>query len=393
MKKKPTDFILPIVMLWILIGIIRHPGLSIDSGYKGLLTWFNIIIPSLLPFFIISEILINMGIIDIIGNLLEPLMKPLFNASGIAALPLSMSIVSGYPVGAKIVSSLRTNKFLSKSEAEKALCFSSTSGPLFMLGAVSIGMLNTSSIAPLLMYSHYLGALTIGLLLRFYKTNTNLKHNAIKKLYYKTVTPQNNPSIGAILSNSIVNSINTIALIGGFVIFYSVLTELMFASAIFNTMNKEIVKLVHLQIDKDVTKGFVAGLLEITTGCSIIANASVNPLTKILTINFLIGWGGLSIHSQVISLINGTDIDYKMYLIAKLFHGIFSTIYGLFLYLIKYKNIIIPSYSSEMYIKSPSYADWSIMFFASFKLAFSVIIYVLIIMFIILTIHLLLSWD
>src|SRR5690606_21095195 len=131
MKRSFTNFLFLLIILWILVGIIRYPKLSLDSGYEGLLTWFNIVIPSLLPFFIVSEILTGIGFVDFIGKLLEPLMKPLFNAPGASAFPLAMSVVSGYPMGAKIVSNLRKENILSKIEAERTICFASTSGPLF----------------------------------------------------------------------------------------------------------------------------------------------------------------------------------------------------------------------------------------------------------------------
>ncbi|HAE92315.1 MAG TPA: sporulation integral membrane protein YlbJ, partial [Tissierella sp.] len=81
-KKKNKKFNMNLIFLLIIImaltGIIANPKLSLNSAIAGINTWFNIILPSLLPFFIISEILIGLGFVDFIGKLLEPLMKPLF---------------------------------------------------------------------------------------------------------------------------------------------------------------------------------------------------------------------------------------------------------------------------------------------------------------------------
>ncbi len=85
-KKRHKNFNINLIFLIIIIialtGIITNPKLSLNSATAGINTWFNIILPSLLPFFIISEILIGLGFIDFIGKLLEPLMKPLFNMPG-----------------------------------------------------------------------------------------------------------------------------------------------------------------------------------------------------------------------------------------------------------------------------------------------------------------------
>ncbi len=106
-------------------------------------------------------------------------MRPLFNLPGIAAFPFSMSIISGYPTGSKIIASLRKDNLITKTEGERMLVLSSTSGPpLFMLGAVTVGMFNNLKLAPLILYPpHYLGAITMGFLFRFYKH----KDNFIKK--------------------------------------------------------------------------------------------------------------------------------------------------------------------------------------------------------------------
>lgn len=396
MKRSFTNFLFLIIILWILIGIIKYPKLSLDSGYEGLLTWFNIIIPSLLPFFIVTEVLTAIGFVDLVGRFLEPLMKPLFNTPGASAFPLSMSLVSGYPIGVKIVSNLRKKNIISKIEAERTICFSSTSGPLFMLGAVTIGMLNNPSLAPLIIYPHYLGAITLGVIFRFYKRKdnpytTNIKNKWNKKIF-KIPNLKDNFSIGSALGTSVKNSLNTIALIGGFIIFYSVLAELLFISKLFNQIAHMIVHIIPLNMD--VVKGFMAGLLELTTGCKIISKAPIDLIYKILIINFLIGWSGLSIHSQALNFISGTDIDSKIYLFAKFFHGIFASIYGLILYLIKYEEIIKPSFMPSL---PPSEflhpLSWPYLFINSFKLAIFITIYMLISSLILLFIYYLLPED
>ncbi len=375
MKKSFSNILFLIVMISILIGILKYPKLSLNSASDGLSTWFNIIIPSLLPFFIISEILIGIGFVDLIGKLLEPLMKPLFNLPGVGAFSLSMSMVSGYPMGAKIVSNLRQNKSITKIEAERMICTSSTSGPLFMLGAVSVGMLNNPSLAPLIIYPHYLGAITLGLIFRFYKKNEKPLTQTQSSIYEN----KTNYSIGSILANSVKNSMNTIALIGGFMIFYSVLTELLFTSNFFNSAVKFIDNIIPRKINIDALKGIIAGILEITTGCKKISTANINLKYKIAIINFLIGWSGFSIHSQALSFISNTDINSTLYIFSKFLHGVFACIYSLVFYQLKYKNIIEPSFLPSLHpTESMYFLEWPTLFISSIKLAILVTIYMLI---------------
>lgn len=113
MKTKPKHKEVLIKLLFFLVivialtGIIINPKLSLNSAHTGLSIWFNIVLPSLLPFFIISEILIGIGFLDFLGKLLKPFMLPIFNVPGEGIFPLTMSLLSGYPVGAKLTSRLR----------------------------------------------------------------------------------------------------------------------------------------------------------------------------------------------------------------------------------------------------------------------------------------------
>ena len=388
MKKVFSNVFFLLIILLILFSIFKNPQVSLKGAQEGLLTWFNIVIPSLLPFFIVSEILINIGFVNLIGRFLEPLMRPIFNLPGIAAFPFTMSIVSGYPMGSKIVSSLRKNNLVTKTEAERMVVLSSTSGPLFMLGAVTVGMLNNPSLAPLILYPHYLAVITIGFLFRFYKFKDNKKSSHKEHIKTKDFSINKIPPIGIILSNSVKNSMNSILLIGGFIIFYSVIIELLFASKLINLIHRII------PINLQILKGILAGILELTTGCEKISISNINLIKKISIINFLIGWGGISIHSQALAFLSNTDINSKLYIIGKFFHGILSSIYGLLLYKLKYKNIIETTFSPNINIlECICFIKWPVIFLNSIKLILLIFLYLLILSIIILLIRHFLSTE
>lgn len=398
MRKYIKNFLFLVLILYLLIGIIRYPQISLDSGYNGLVTWFSIVVPSLFPFFIVSEILINIGFVNFIGRSLEILMRPLFNVPGAGAFSFSMSVISGYPMGAKIVSNLREKKLMSKIEAERAICFSSTSGPLFMLGAVSIGIFNNPSIAPLILYPHYLGAITIGIILRFFKRKkdfpTKTKKYKIDILNSLKTELSNDYSIGSVLSNSVKKSISTITLIGGFIIFYSVLTEILFASNSFNQLINFINNIIPIKINIELLQGFITGLLEVTTGCAKIATINIDLIYKILIVNFLIGWSGFSIHSQALTFISKTDIDSKIYLFFKFIHGILASFYGFIFYILKYKNLVEPSFIPGTYPPHYIYPiEWPLLLINSFKLVIFTTIYMLVCSLILLIIYAISSRD
>lgn len=367
-----------------LIGIITNPSLSLSSASSGLSIWFNIVIPSLLPFLIISEILIGLGFVDFIGKLLSPLMGPLFNLPGEGAFPISMAVISGYPVGAKLTSRLREEKLITRIEANRLIAFTSTSGPLFMLGAVSIGMLQDPKIAPLILIPHYLSVVILGFIFSFYSSQNNrfISKNdtsvfeEIRIAYIIWLNTKK--SIGSLISKSIKESMDTIILIGGLVIFYSVLVEVVFNMNFFKNFLFHISNT--LSVDATIIKGFISGFFEVTIGCKNIAATNTSLINKILIINFLIGWSGLSVHSQSLSFINNTDINSKIYIISKFFHGILSTILSYLIYLIRYKNYIQPTFiESKLVFKYLQISDWMHLLINSTKLAISMGLYILVI--------------
>lgn len=369
-KTHKSNIFFTILILWLLINIVLFPTTAINGATKGLSTWFNIVVPSLLPFFIISELLINIGFVELIGSLLEPIMMPLFNVPGIGAFPFTLSLISGYPVGVKLVSKLRLENKISKTEAERLLSFSSTSGPLFMLGAVSVGMLKNSSLGPLIVYPHYLASLSLGLLFRHYKKNTN--NDNIKENYYISNT---NLSIGQLMSNSIKDATNSIISIGGFMILYSVFIEVIYVSRLFNSLIIILANNFPFNISPSVIKGVFAGFIEITIGCHKIASTNISLLWKILIINFFIGWSGLSIHSQALSFLSKTDINSKLYVISKFFHGLLSILYTLLFYKVFYKNLILESFVEETFFPQiTSFTQWFNLLTLSFQSLFSLIV-------------------
>ena len=96
----------------------------------------------LLPFFVFSHVLIGLGVVHFLGVLLEPIMRPLFNVPGTGSFVLAMGLASGFPLGAVLTNKLRQDRLCSKVEAERLLSFTNTADPLFMFGAVAVGMLS-----------------------------------------------------------------------------------------------------------------------------------------------------------------------------------------------------------------------------------------------------------
>lgn len=272
----------------------------------------------------------NTNFVNILGRFLNKIMKPLFNIRGEGSFGFIMGLISGYPVGAKIACDFRENNICTKEECERLLSFTNNSGPLFIVGTVGISMFGNSSIGLLLLITHILACITVGIIFRFWKFNSSSpdyvgnKNSNYKK--YKNTTFSN---LGEVLGKSITNSISTVLMIGGFVVIFSSIISILRASGILNSlvlMTTPIFNFLH--IDASFIYGIITGLLEITNGISSISSINVKEISvNIILTAFLLGFGGLSILLQVLSITSKTDLSIKPYIYGKLLHGILAAFY------------------------------------------------------------------
>lgn len=328
---------LALISLFFALSLIIFPEQAIDASIQGLTIWSQIVFPSLLPFFIISELMIGFGVVQFIGVLLEPIMRPLFRVPGAGGFVWVLGMASGYPSGAKMTVQLREKNVVTQTEAERLVSFTNASSPLFIFGAIAIGFFGNMMIGILIAISHYVGNFCVGICMRFYgeynevkenrhKQSSNRLLNAFKQMH-RTRLRETRP-FGLTLSDAVISSIKTLIMIGGFIILFSVITN-MFQLFQLTTLMAQIIKpiFIILAIPIELTVPFIIGLFEITIGINALTNYEHTPLLlQLVIISFILGLNGFSVQAQVASVISNTDIRFKPYFFARLLHGTFSSI-------------------------------------------------------------------
>lgn len=373
------SFLKKILFLFIIIGIILSPENAYKSALEGLNLWYNAVCPALLPFFICLEVLIKLGVINIVGIFLKPITQFLFNIPGEGAFAFIMSIASGYPVGAKVVADLRKKEICTQNECQRMISLCSTSGPLFIMGAVSVGILKNPALAPILLLSHYCSAITIGFIMRYYKK----EKNKIKIYYNETLSElfkRDNKiePLGQILVESVINSIDLILMIGGYIIFFSVISGIIKQINIINSITN-LFSLIPLgfKLSSDVLSVFIIGILEVTNGIKECVTLNSTYLLKVAMVSFFIGFGGLSINAQVAGIIYETDINFSLYLVIKIIQGAVASFYSILL--LSFKHIpVFKTYDYQLiyiYLLNKSILKLSMtLMLASFLLLFAILL-------------------
>lgn len=217
MKRKIIIFFYICLLLFLLF----HPKEALTGVKNGLGLWLNIMIPTLLPFLILTGALLKTGNIR---KLLKPsafFWKTFFGLSPAGAYVLILGLLCGYPMGAKLAHDLYIDQQISRREGEYLLTFSCNASPAFIISYLS-GILLKNKISAVQMILTFLAAdLFCMLFFRFvvYRGHTvdSVCVNKIKKETYQQ------DSIGVILDVSIMDGFETITRLGGYILLFSLI--------------------------------------------------------------------------------------------------------------------------------------------------------------------------
>lgn len=327
------------IILLFSVCLIIFPKQSLHASVSGLHIWLEVVFPSLFPFFICAELFTRYGIAHLIGYIFEPIMRPLFNIPGIGSIALLIGMISGYPSGAKISTQLRKEQLLSRIEAERLLAFTNNASPLFIFGVIAIGFYQNERIGFIILIIHYVSNVFVGLCMRFYKRDK--KYIVQKKRFQlmdgmrkmHRVRVKNAQPIGQQLGDIIIQSVQTLCIIGGYIILFSVLTTMLELLSFQYVMTVLLQPLLYFfNIPSEVVSPIITGLLEITLGTKQFATESGLAFSiQIIGVCFLLGFNGLSVHAQVASIISTTDIRYTPYLLGRILHSGLSVILAILL--------------------------------------------------------------
>ncbi len=380
LKTKILELTKIVSLVIIFLSFIITPEAVYSGTRQGLTTWWQIIIPSLLPFFILSKFLIKMGVIHFLGTFLEPVMRPVFNIPGSGAFALIMGMTSGAPINGSIASQLRNLRILTIQEGERLIAFTSNSSLLFMASAIPIGMLNIPELGLVIVIIHYTSNIVLGIIQGQISHIKNIRSKndkitsdrqlyTIKDLFSKARTTANEylkthyPGINKVCFQVVSESMNSILQIGGYIVLFSVLSNIMLELEL-NLLLFRLQKqyLPWFIQEQTLFTSLLTGLFE-TTVASELAATSSQQLHEILAVILLaLGWGGLSIHAQIMTVISETDLGLINFFLTRLLHGKLSVIMlYCFNFIIPLENFALPVSQIEI-VEYTFLQYWCILF-------------------------------
>ncbi|MBE7061189.1 MAG: hypothetical protein E7382_01470 [Clostridiales bacterium] len=302
-----------LVALSLILCFNKALSLAVIDGFK---LWFACVLPSVFPYFFITAIMTGLSFTGKISRFLSPVTKRLFNTGGITGYAFFISLISGYPVGAKTVADLKENNLLGEAEAVRASTFCSTSSPMFLISSVGSIMFNSATFGLVLFLVHFLSAILMGITFSFYKR---------KEKPLSLVSAVRDEKINLSLYETTFSAVTSVLVVGGLITVFYILTEVLLSVRILVPLVSVLEKLLG---DKTLAEGIVFGILETTRGYKAVSGCGITFLT-LPVCAFFCGFGGLSVIAQSLAYLKKAKIKTAPFILAKILQAVLSFVLGL----------------------------------------------------------------
>lgn len=297
MKKK----LFAAALLVFFLFLICFPSEATEGASNGLLLWFHTVLPTLLPFIILTNLLLRLDAIQVLCRFITPLFRPLFGLSSYGSYALVTGLLCGYPMGAKVTADLIRHGKLSLSEGNLLLPICNNVSPMFLLGYVITKTLDCPNHTPALL------AIIYGTPL-LYACCTNIIRHTAQKRPLSDSTANDHPTSTCkahlsfqLIDDSIMNGFETITRLGGYIILFAIISKM--ATARLHTVT--------------ILKSFLIGCIEITNGIHAIGSQPMNLKQQLPAAIAILTFGGLSGMAQTKSMIQNTPLSMRHYIITK----------------------------------------------------------------------------
>ncbi|MGM9974072.1 MAG: sporulation integral membrane protein YlbJ [Clostridiaceae bacterium] len=311
--KEKISILYCLVISLLITYFILFPRVCIDSALMGLKLFINSVFPTIFPFLFLCNMLICYDGIELYSKLIGPIICTPLRLSKQCSLPLIISFLCGYPLGAKYSTDLYEKGFICEEEYIRLLNIASNVSPLFLLGSVATAMFNNSYVGYIMLIGSYSSCFIMSLLIKPIKSSPQYFDNN------KSI----DTNIGNALRKSLEDATKTCMAVAGFIVIFSVITYAVKNSSIYQSLVYLVMN--NFRINKALLDSLFLGMMETTNGCYIISKSALNIETKISIASFLCSFSGFSIIAQVHSFTyKHKGFKLRIYTIRKLAQGLIS---------------------------------------------------------------------
>lgn len=308
--KKSLRRLLPLpAVLLLSVLMLCSARAAVCGALDGLRLSGFTVIPSLFPFFVLSNLLLQLGLGAVLSRPLRKIFQALFGVSAAGATAFLFGLLGGYPLGAKTVVSLYKQREVSQRDAERLFLFCNNTGPSFFVGAVGVALFGRATVGLALYAIHLLGAVCTGFLLSCVRPQP-------RSAYHVTPEPAAAPAFGQAFSAAVLAACQSMLSISAFVVFFSALLAVLRATGVIGFLTGL------LPGAASRWQALLLGCVEITSGVAALAEQP--PAAAFCLASVLVSFGGMCVHFQAMAQCAGTPLRPVGYLGSKLLHAVIS---------------------------------------------------------------------
>jgi sporulation integral membrane protein YlbJ len=276
-------------------ALLIFPSQAAQGAKNGVGYCLGILIPSLYPFMVISVFIVKSGLSEKIGKIFEKPTRKILKLPGCTAATILMSAVGGYPTGARSVASLYEIGAVTQKQAARMLCFCVNAGPAFVISAIGSGFLKSTDAGVILFASQICASFILSIICSVKQEFEDPSlHNSIK---VKKITGSE------ALIQSAVDAAHGMINMCCFVVLFSAY-----------------INLFNIWVKSPSSSVILSSLMEVTGGCGALTKIGA-PLWAF---SLALGWGGISVHFQILSSITDIKINTVKFFLYRFLHGIIS---------------------------------------------------------------------
>lgn len=298
----------------LLLGLTLYAPAAAEGVREGLRIAAGTALPALFPFFVAGALTVRTGLAAAIGRGVSRPFHALYGLPGSGAAALALGLLGGYPVGAQVTVQLFQNGQLSREEAERLLGFVNCSGPAFLISMGGAAVCGSVRAGFALYGVHVAAALMTGLALT---RSEGSPRRETKAAPCEAFSPAFVGAVG--------DGLATALKVTAFVVFFSVLLSLGEALGVLETFAAALRPLLRLAgLPPEGAEAFARGLIELTNGLAALPALGLPGRSLFPLISTLAGFGGLSVHCQTLSILSGSGLSPRPYLVGKAVHALIA---------------------------------------------------------------------
>ena len=296
----------------LLLYMLLFPKKVLADSLAGLDLWFHTVLPSLLPFMILSNVLIGANVVSQLMRPFSGFFRHVLGLSPEGGYAWLLGLFCGFPMGARLTGDMYRQHRISREEAGYLLTFANQSSPMFLSTYVVLHGLGDSTLTLPVFVIFYASAFLTSLVFRIRSRRFGLPPSRPKK-----EVPEQT-SYGNLLDTSIMNGFEIITRLGGYIILFSILAGIV----------------LQLPAPLHTAAPFLSGLTEITTGIHTISGTTLPLQVKFTAIVCCTAFGGFSTVAQTSCMLNGTGLSIFTYLKGKLVNAAVAGLLCLFVFVV-----------------------------------------------------------